>query len=255
MTLFKDIPRRALLRVFQFKSHVHAWFGTRRLDYAQKDIYMYTDTIREYETRARSVVKEPKTVTWIEHFGGEGAVLYDVGANVGAYSLIAAAQGAQVVSFEPAHQNVYKLHQNILLNKLSEKMIVVPLMLASREALVRLVVEDRAKGFGGSHSFSALGQPANLPGSQAFLAMGLDACMQTFSLPAPTMLKIDVDGAESEVLEGASVLLENPALKTILIEVEEDNNKPVQQLTAKGFTVVDQEKSGTSTINYIVERA
>jgi FkbM family methyltransferase len=252
MRLFKDIPRRSLLRVFQFKQFVRSWFGVRRLDYGPKDIYISTDTIREYETRARSVSKEPKTVAWIEKHGGGNAVLYDVGANIGAYSLIAAARGAQVVAFEPAHQNIYKLHENILLNKLSENIIVAPLVLAAHSATVRSVIKQG--GFGASHSFSALERPPDAEHSQAFLAIGLDDCIQAFSLPIPTMLKIDVDGAEGEVLEGAPKLLASKKLKTILIEVEEDNNRPLQQITDTGFTCVDQEKSGTSTINYIFER-
>lgn len=249
----KQARWKFLLGIFKIKRFTHAWFGMRRLDYGSKDIFILTDTIREYETRARSVAKEPKTVEWIERHGGGGTVLYDVGANVGAYSLIAAARGATVVAFEPAHQNIYKLHENILLNKLAEKIIVVPLMLAAGSATVRSVIEQR--GFGASHSFSAKERPSDISRSQAFLAMGLDTCMKAFALPVPTMLKIDVDGAEMEVLEGAPNLLANRKLETVLIEVEMGNEQPLRALTDNGFTLIDEEKSGTSTVNYIFERA
>src|SRR3989344_5903412 len=116
MKLVVQARWKYLLAIFKIKRYIKTWYGMRRLDYRPKDIRMLTDTIREYETRARSVRKEPKTAAWIEQYGGATAVLYDIGANVGPYSLIAAARGARVVAFEPAHQNIYKLHENVLLN-------------------------------------------------------------------------------------------------------------------------------------------
>src|ERR671932_123659 len=59
----------------------------------------------EILSRLRPVAKEPWTVRWLERSLRDGDVLYDVGANVGAYSLIAAALGAQVVAIEPAYAN------------------------------------------------------------------------------------------------------------------------------------------------------
>ena len=214
---------------------------------------MLTDTIREYETRARSVRKEPKTAAWIEQYGGATAVLYDIGANVGPYSLIAAARGARVVAFEPAHQNIYKLHENVLLNNLSERIIVVPLALASRSGAITAHVEDRT--FGASHGFSLAETVSRTVRGQTLLAMGLDACIQAFSLPEPTMIKIDVDGAEIDVLEGAQTTLKNSKLSSMLIEVDDTNVVEItRRMTSVGFRKVDEERSGRNTTNYIFER-
>src|SRR3990167_8461206 len=197
MKIFKQARWKFLLGVFKIKRFVNRWFGVRRLDYGPKDIFILTDTLREWETRARSVGKEPKTVPWLEKHGGVGTVFYDIGANIGAYSLVAAAQGARVIAFEPAPHNFYKLHENI----------------------------------------------------------DLDTCMKTFSFPLPTMMKIDVDGAEKDVINGARTLLSNPYLKHLLVEiVDELSAELIRDLANMGFKLVDQEIAGTGATNYIFER-
>jgi len=252
MKLFAAMRWKFLLGIFKLRRMVNRLRSTRRLDYTERDIFITTDTIREYETRARSVRKEPKTVSWIEQHGGSNAVLYDIGANIGAYSLIAAVCGTEVVAFEPAPQNIYKLHENIICNKLNERITVVPLMLEAHNGTTRLSMEDRS--FGKTYSFSFKEQLSDAAFRQTFLAMSLDACMATFSLPVPTMVKIDVDGAEIRVLQGAEALLHNPKLKTILIEVDDDNGEIVTYLTERGFRLTDEEKSGSRTTNYIFNR-
>lgn len=251
--VFSKIQRKFLLGIFKLRRIIDRLFAMRKLDYQQKDIFMLTDTIREYETRARSVIKEPKTVLWIEKYGGDSAVLYDIGANTGAYSLIAAARGAQVVAFEPASQNVYKLYKNALLNKLNEHIIVVPLILEANNGTAKSFIKNRT--FGATHGFSLGEQSSDTVAGETFLAMGLDNCIQTFSLPIPTMIKIDVDGAEVNVLKGAQKLLINPILTTLLIETDDVHIEVILSLcTSAGFMLVDEERSGSKAINYIFER-
>lgn len=251
MGIFMRFRKKLLLAVFKFRRLVNRWLGARQLDYQPYRLSIFTDTIREYETRARSVRKEPKTVSWIEEFGGPGSVLYDIGANVGAYTLIAASRGTTVAAFEPAYQNAYKLHKNISLNKLSERVTVIPLAISDKEKVVRILQKDDT--FGASNSFSATSD-GNLYG-RSFLATRLDACVKTFALPLPTMIKIDVDGAEVEVLRGASELIENVNLKSILIETEEANTSLVKKmLTEANFRLTDEERMDEHTVNYIFAR-
>ena len=72
--------------------------------------------------RARTLfIKEPETIEWIDTFE-EGDVLWDIGANVGVYSLYAAIiKKADVLSFEPSASNYFILNKNIEINDLSEK--------------------------------------------------------------------------------------------------------------------------------------
>ena len=87
----------------------------------------------ERKWRARSCKKEPWTVAWIEESMSGGGVLYDVGANVGTFSLVAAkvcARRGTVVAFEPGFASYAHLCGNIVLNRCEAIIIPVPLALA-----------------------------------------------------------------------------------------------------------------------------
>ena len=53
----------------------------------------------------------------------------------------------------------------------------------------------------------------------------------------PTHMKIDVDGAETEVLKGAASILANPSLKQVFIEIDNENLDIIDQMTSYGFEV------------------
>src|SRR5438046_1543914 len=75
-----------------------------RLDYPGADLRIGVTSRTEILSRLRPCEKEPWTVAWLERTVRPGDVLWDVGANVGAYSLIAASLGreaAQIVAVEP----------------------------------------------------------------------------------------------------------------------------------------------------------
>ena len=71
--------------------------------------------------------KEPDTIQWLQAMK-PGEVLYDVGANIGQYSIYAAKRGVKVFAFEPESQNYALLCKNIVLNKL-ENCTAYPLCL------------------------------------------------------------------------------------------------------------------------------
>ena len=83
--------------------------------------------------RARTLfTKEPETIAWLNSFAPND-VFWDIGANVGVYSLYAALKGNKVWAFEPAPGNYYILSRNIELNKLDKSIsIIFPLGLTPR---------------------------------------------------------------------------------------------------------------------------
>jgi len=102
----------ALIRILPGRSRVAIKSDisvVRRLDYGPRQIMMNVDSDFEYQVRLKSCRKEPETVNWIETFFKEGQVLYDIGANIGAYTLVAASffdGKLRVYAFEPAFQNL-----------------------------------------------------------------------------------------------------------------------------------------------------
>jgi FkbM family methyltransferase len=190
--------------------------------------------------RLASAEKEPFTVEWIETLG-PGDVLYDIGANVGAYSLIAAkATGnqARVFAFEPSPATYRDLFRNVLHNDCADSITALPLALWSESKVLSFRFHLFRSG-AAKHRVATeldLGHPrvANVIGVR------LDDLIDLFGLPIPTHAKIDVDGGELELLRGAVRTLRRSEWRSILIELElggdTEQNLEIKQLLAEaGF--------------------
>ena len=90
--------------------------------------------------------KEPETLEWIEEFGGHGA-FFDVGANIGLYSLYyAKLYSDQVYSFEPSVFNLGLLAKNIYVNSMSERINVVPIPSSSEDQIAGMRMSGVQEG-------------------------------------------------------------------------------------------------------------
>ena len=216
-----------------------------KMDYAPHDIYLHTDSVVEYETRLRSCEKEPDTVAWIENFLKPGDAFYDIGANVGAYSLVAAkcfAGAVKVYAFEPAFLNYTQLCRNIFLNGCQETVLPLSIALSDKTAIDSFNYHDLIPG-GALHT---LGEAIDYTGKrfepvlkQPVLSYRTDDLIAQFKLPVPSLIKIDVDGIEKAVLEGAEKTLSNPQLRSVIVELEEGQGEReiTELLDEKGFSL------------------
>lgn len=217
-----------------------------RLDYGPIDVYIRATTEIERNTRVKSCAKEPWTVAWLEQRFGAGEVLYDIGANVGTFSILAAklARGAgKVIAFEPGAATFAHLCDNIVLNDCAESVVPIPVPLSGSTGL--LAFHYRSLDPGQSrHVVSSLnGEPVSRAHryAQPMLGFRLDDLVRQFRFPAPTHIKLDVDGAELDVLRGASSTLENAGLKTILAEIDSSLTETVVSfLKERGFDLADK---------------
>lgn len=252
--------RKTVGLIFKVKQFVERFFAIKRLDYAPTDIFLYINNIREYHTRAYSCAKEPETIAWIEHYATDKSILYDIGANVGAYSLVAGVRGTRVLAFEPAFQNLYTLSKNITLNRLDTKITSFGIAFSNRSLIDNFVYLETLSGT--SRCFYNAEKKFHLDSSNPEIEKGvpvmrLDDFQKIFQLPCPTMLKIDVDGAEAEVLQGAEETLHNVELKTVLIEIDhsqEDELNIIASLNAKGLVHQSVHWRSATTYNHIFVR-
>lgn len=219
-----------------------------------------TENFTEHATRARSCQKEPDTILWLETFGGAGKVFYDLGANVGAYSLVAAARGMRVVAIEPAFQNYARLCQNVTLNRLDKLVSSLPVALSSKTSLVEFsFLETRpgsAKCFYNQEGIFHLPVPDH-PLRKHVMAFSLDDLIRIFNLPAPNIIKIDVDGAEAETLSGAHKTFSDPGLSAAVIEIDTSITSAVSihsELAECGLTLIAEYPRGNAVFNYYYSR-
>lgn len=206
------------------------------LDYAGAPLRIVASAYRRQATAA----KEPFTVTWLEESLRDGGVLYDIGANVGGYSLIAAAQSAdvRVVAFEPAYKNYAALCDNVVVNSFADRVVPVPLALGRETRLATFRHRRLIVGGARHESRAAPGELDWQPDyEQPGLVAALDDVVRWFGLPAPTHAKVDVDGAEAEVFEGAAATLAAPTLRGILVEMADDPDAISSLLRTAGFSL------------------
>ena len=90
--------------------------------------------------------KEPITIDWIRSFENN-SIFYDIGANVGMYSIFAAVvNNSKVFSFEPEANNFQTLMENLILNNLSDKIIPYPIAISDKTSFTTLHMNIFDKG-------------------------------------------------------------------------------------------------------------
>lgn len=189
--------------------------------------------------------KEPDTLAWIDSFETDD-VFWDIGANVGVYSLYAAIRqpGAKVVAFEPIPANLDLLTRNIMRNGLSNRISIAPFPLGANAGVNRFRTDSLEAGaalsaFGVDYNHK--GQRHNFEYQYDLFGVSLDMILLHFNSTPPNHLKIDVDGIEHLILIGGKQLLTEKNLRSILIETDSDHIEQKQSihtlLTEAGFTL------------------
>ena len=183
------------------------------------------------QLRAKTLfTKEPETINWLNHMP-HGSVLWDIGANIGTYSIYAAKNNIRVIAVEPSFMNIEILNRNVISNRVQDLVTIVPCAVGSNTGVLDFYMSSSALTWGGAHNSVGSnigydGKPIKDAVSTTAICFTIDNLAEILKLPYPTHIKIDVDGLEAEVLQGASNAIEN--VKSILIEV--DKNYESQKL-------------------------
>jgi FkbM family methyltransferase len=233
----------------------------RPLDYSRAAISLVVTSEAERELRLRSCRKEPETVEWLETTLSRGDVLYDVGANVGAYSLIAAARMTEdsiVYAFEPGYRTFASLVENVFANGADRRVVPFQIALGDTTGVARFAYASQQAGAASHPGLAANDHRSTAACHQPVLVYRLDEFARAFELRSPTHLKIDVDGAELAVLRGAGAMLAGPSLRFLLVEVQEGESdlRAVRELLIGSGWVLDRDEAHTGGVvhNWIFTR-
>ena len=142
------------------------------------------------------------------HFLRKEDVFIDVGSNVGSYTILASAEiGAKTISIEPVPSTFNFLTNNISLNNISDLVDVHNIALGSRNGSIRFTIHQDTVNHVAIN---------NEKDSIEVLVDTLDSVIRERN---PCLIKIDVEGYESEVLKGADITLKNHSLMALIVEL------------------------------------
>jgi len=172
----------------------------------------------------------------------EGDVVYDIGANAGFFTLLAsklAGPRGVVFAFEPLPRNVALLERHVSLNG-CENVRILQLAAAAASGTARFAIAHNPSQGGLSQS-----------GELEVATRSLDDLVAS-GTARPNFMKIDVEGAESDVFAGASVVLRD-AHPTILLSTHgwQQHERCVELLTGHGYAL-QLLRDGAADGNYML---
>ena len=167
----------------------------------------------------QSGVFEPEERRILQHELAAADVFVDIGANIGFYTCMARQAGKQVVAFEPLHANLRLLFANLEANGWGD-VEVWPVALASRPGMLTL--------YGASTGASLVSGWAGMPEAYrtTVSVAKLDDVIGSRFDGKRMLIKMDVEGAEYGVLQGAGAVIARTPRPTWLIEITLTINRP-----------------------------
>ena len=216
--------------------------------------------------------QEPETIEWINNFEDNLNIFWDIGGNIGLYSIYSALRhkNLQIFCFEPSTSNLRTLSRNISINNLQNRININQFALSDKKNIYQTMHETH---FIEGHSMSTFSynidfEGKNLVPEQKYNIYGtsIDNLIEAKILKCPNYIKLDVDGIEHKILDGAKKTLMNNDLKSILVEVNEnflDQHKNIIRIMIENnFKLVSknqnisevQNTKFSKTFNYIYNR-
>lgn len=179
-------------------------------------------------------ISEPDLQAALELLTHEGMVVYDIGANVGFFTMLMArlvGKTGEVFAFEPAPQNAKQVMYNARLNNFTNVRIFVAAV-GAQEGTAAFRITD----FSTTGKLESAGKVPVQVDEIIAPVRQLDAMILRGDAPAPALIKIDAEGAEVAILQGATEVLRR-ARPVLLIELHDTHEKVISILEAHGYVV------------------
>ena len=181
--------------------------------------------------------KEPETLEWINSFeNNDETIFWDIGANIGLYSIYNALKNykSSTFAFEPSTSNLRVLSRNISINDLEHKIKIFTNPLSNVTNKILLMQESNfieggaLNTFGANFDFEGKKNTVNM--KYSLMGTSIGHILKNKILPFPTYIKIDVDGIEHLILDGAADFLKDKRLKSISVEINENFKEQYNQI-------------------------
>ena len=229
-----DLLFRKIFKSYQFLPSIHDYIENKQY-YPKiihnKKIIFFCPSRRTLARVQTLYTKEPETLSWMDNFqlhNSKKIVFWDIGANIGLYSIYAAAKfkDIEIISFEPSTSNTRTLSRNISINNLESKISIFPLALSDKENIISYFNETKFSEGGSISNFNSnidyrgeIVKENQIKNKYNLFGTSIDNLILNKILKVPNYIKIDVDGIEHFILKGAENLLKNQNLKELSIEM------------------------------------
>ena len=155
-----------------------------------------------------------------------GDVFYDIGANVGFFSIIAAklvGETGKIYAFEPGRENAMSIAHNAALNNFD-----------SIEVIEKAVSDTSGEGqlllakYSGGHALATADAPPDLAGEVTVELVSIDDLVAQNKIAPPNFVKVDVEGAELDVLKGMTQTIKTYRPK-VIYEIDDGDRTAYEQ--------------------------
>jgi FkbM family methyltransferase len=204
---------------------------------------------------------------WLRQYLQPGDTYWDVGANYGLTILQAApilGQNGKILAMEPSQANLEVLYRNIQLNDHQDITEVLEAAVCdSHGGTITLSLLNEGDSPSNSLMFSEIDKPLDpnigipkVSQEVSVPAISLDGLINEGRTP-PSLIKIDVEGAELKVLEGATQLLDSEIKPTLILavhpfwqETSDDCQTIVKILQNKGYQILNRQGLQVNELEY-----
>ena len=181
----------------------------------------------EYLLRAQdSYRREEVTMYWINNKIDNDDIVFDIGANIGAYSLLIGLNvtrgSGRVYAFEPESSNFHALNRNIRLNSLTKTVLPYAIAFGDKRRVSEFFLSSIIPGSAlhGIDNPNSGGRHFEAKHIQGVYVMTVDDFVREHNVEFPNHIKIDVDGVEDQIIYGMKETLSDHRLQSIMVEIE-----------------------------------
>lgn len=168
-----------------------------------------------------------------------GELVFDVGANAGFYTLLASrlvGPRGRVVAFEPLPRNLAFLRAHLALNRIANTTVVDAAVSQGAGTARFAVAAGSAQGM------------VSAAGELEVRTVGIDEAVYSGTIPAPTFIKMDIEGGELAALQGATrVLAEQRPVIMLATHGAEVHEPCIRLLESQRYTVKALDGSSVSS--------
>ncbi len=192
-------------------------------------------------------LQEFADMAYVIHVLRKDDLFVDVGANIGSYTVLAGAvAGANGVSFEPAPSTFEKLMINVRANQLDDKVQCLNIGLGAQPGTIAFTSDQDAI----NHVLT------ENEATEHAIQVEVSTLDTVLANQSPHVIKIDVEGYETSVLEGAEKTLKKESLHSVLIELKGygkrygfDESKIYEMMAELGFEMFSYDPLNRSLLN------